>query len=307
MTPEEKASTSRRRTRRRCGRRASSSTTATWVTPEEKDALEKGLVKDGDDWVTEEEFHRRRGEKKVDGQWVSVGEAEGKAYADGRAAPPRASTLEYLWSAALRRAARRDRRRTRRRCADGRRGDVRRWSAALLRPTADDLAETRRRAHPDRAASRRRPPTRASRSGSTRQRRRREVVPELGAHGPEAARVLVDAPRARWSRVYQFPNTDKTLVEQRAPQRRADPAHALPLQLPVPLAVAAARASPTGSRWRSSGTPSRSRSGARAAHRRRAATAAPAPAWADSAKWRTAPRRRSSPRGGTRRSSAWPR
>ncbi len=51
-----------------------------WVTPEEKDALEKGLVKDGDQWVTEEELHRRRGEKKVDGKWVRVGEAEGKAW-----------------------------------------------------------------------------------------------------------------------------------------------------------------------------------------------------------------------------------
>lgn len=52
-----------------------------WVTPEEKDALEKGLVKDGDAWVTEEVFHARRGEKKVDGVWVRVGEAEGKARA----------------------------------------------------------------------------------------------------------------------------------------------------------------------------------------------------------------------------------
>lgn len=50
-----------------------------WVTPQEKEALEKGLVRDGDDWVTEEEFHRRRGERRVDGQWVRVGEAEGKA------------------------------------------------------------------------------------------------------------------------------------------------------------------------------------------------------------------------------------
>lgn len=52
-----------------------------WVTPQEKEALEKGLMKDGDEWVTEEVFHARRGEKKVDGAWVRVGEAEGKARA----------------------------------------------------------------------------------------------------------------------------------------------------------------------------------------------------------------------------------
>ncbi len=50
-----------------------------WVTPAEKEALEKGLLKDGDDWVTEDEFHRRRGESKVDGRWIRVGEAEAKA------------------------------------------------------------------------------------------------------------------------------------------------------------------------------------------------------------------------------------
>jgi hypothetical protein len=52
-----------------------------WVTPKEKDALERGLRKDGDDWVTEEEYHRRRGEKKVDGKWVRVGEEEARARA----------------------------------------------------------------------------------------------------------------------------------------------------------------------------------------------------------------------------------
>lgn len=52
-----------------------------WVTPKEKEALERGLVRDGDEWVTEEVFHTRRGERKVDGRWVRVGEAEGKARA----------------------------------------------------------------------------------------------------------------------------------------------------------------------------------------------------------------------------------
>ncbi len=51
-----------------------------WVTPQEKAAREKGLLQDGDDWVTEEEYHQRRGEQKVDGRWVRVGEAEGKAW-----------------------------------------------------------------------------------------------------------------------------------------------------------------------------------------------------------------------------------
>jgi hypothetical protein len=51
-----------------------------WVTPQEKAAREKGLLQDGDDWVTEEDYHRRRGEQKVDGRWVRVGEAEGKAW-----------------------------------------------------------------------------------------------------------------------------------------------------------------------------------------------------------------------------------
>jgi hypothetical protein len=50
-----------------------------WVTPEEKAALEKGLVKDGDEWVTEEVWHRRRGERRVGDAWVRVGEAEGRA------------------------------------------------------------------------------------------------------------------------------------------------------------------------------------------------------------------------------------
>jgi len=53
-----------------------------WVTPREKEALEQGLRKDGEDWVTEEVFHARRGERKVDGRWVRVGEAEGKTRAE---------------------------------------------------------------------------------------------------------------------------------------------------------------------------------------------------------------------------------
>lgn len=52
-----------------------------WVTPREKEALEQGLLKDGDDWVTEEEYHRRRGEQKVDGQWTRVGAKEATGYA----------------------------------------------------------------------------------------------------------------------------------------------------------------------------------------------------------------------------------
>jgi len=51
-----------------------------WVTPQEKAAREQGLIQDGADWLTEEEYHRRRGEQLVDGKWVRVGEAEGKAW-----------------------------------------------------------------------------------------------------------------------------------------------------------------------------------------------------------------------------------
>ena len=51
-----------------------------WVTPEEKEAIEKGLIKDGDEWITKEEWHERRGEVLVDGKWIRLGEAEGKAW-----------------------------------------------------------------------------------------------------------------------------------------------------------------------------------------------------------------------------------
>ena len=67
-----------------------------WVTPEEKDALEKGLVRDGEEWVTEEEYHRRRGENLVDGQWVRAGEAEGKAWHDEVSLAK--VTTSYQWS-----------------------------------------------------------------------------------------------------------------------------------------------------------------------------------------------------------------
>lgn len=66
-----------------------------WVTPEEKDALERGLVRDGDEWVTEEEYHLRRGEQRVDGAWIRIGEAEGKAWLEelqkGR------TQVQYRW------------------------------------------------------------------------------------------------------------------------------------------------------------------------------------------------------------------
>ena len=68
-----------------------------WVTPEERDAREKGLKKDGDDWVTEEEFHRRRGEVKVDGKWVKLGMAEGKAFHAKARKGSRVPKLTYKW------------------------------------------------------------------------------------------------------------------------------------------------------------------------------------------------------------------
>lgn len=68
-----------------------------WVTPEEKAALEQGLRKDGNDWVNEEEWHRRRGEVMVDGVWVRLGEKEGAAWAKDAADGARVS-LQHLWS-----------------------------------------------------------------------------------------------------------------------------------------------------------------------------------------------------------------
>ena len=69
-----------------------------WVTPEEKRAREEGLRKDGDDWVTEEEWHKRRGEQLVDGKWVQLGKAEGAAWTQVAKKGARLP-LRYLWSA----------------------------------------------------------------------------------------------------------------------------------------------------------------------------------------------------------------
>lgn len=68
-----------------------------WVTPQEKEAREKGLRKDGGDWITEEEWHRRRGERQVDGAWIRFGEAEGKAFTDLASKGSRLP-LVYRWS-----------------------------------------------------------------------------------------------------------------------------------------------------------------------------------------------------------------
>ncbi len=51
-----------------------------WVTPEERDARQKGMRKDGDTWVTDDEWHERRGYKKHEGKWVRVGEEAGKKF-----------------------------------------------------------------------------------------------------------------------------------------------------------------------------------------------------------------------------------
>jgi hypothetical protein len=67
-----------------------------WVTPEEKDGRERGLKKDGDDWVTEEEWHARRGERLVGGKWIQVGFKEGKELA-GNAARESRVQMAYLW------------------------------------------------------------------------------------------------------------------------------------------------------------------------------------------------------------------
>ncbi len=68
-----------------------------WVTPEERNAIQEGLVKDGDEYVTEAEYHRRRGEQWVDGAWVKVGEKEGQAWGEAILAGSRVR-LRYTWA-----------------------------------------------------------------------------------------------------------------------------------------------------------------------------------------------------------------
>lgn len=68
-----------------------------WVTPEDRDAMLKGLRKDAGEWVEEAEWHRRRGERLVDGVWIRFGESEGAAYT---ALVKKGSRLPFnaLWS-----------------------------------------------------------------------------------------------------------------------------------------------------------------------------------------------------------------
>lgn len=70
-----------------------------WVTPEDKEAMERGLMKDGDAWVTEEQYYTRRGMRKVGGEWVKVGEKEGDAYLRQIISNTRLG-LKYTWSPA---------------------------------------------------------------------------------------------------------------------------------------------------------------------------------------------------------------
>jgi hypothetical protein len=97
MTPEEKAEAEAKAAEAEMLAKGLVRHDGRWVTPEEKAALEKGLRKDGDDWVTEDEWHRRRGERKVDGKWVRVGEAEGQARAAALSAAL-ATPVAHLWA-----------------------------------------------------------------------------------------------------------------------------------------------------------------------------------------------------------------
>ena len=81
MTPEEKAAADKAAFEAAQQAKGLVEYQGKWIPKEDKEALEKGLLKDGDVWVTEEEFHRRRGETKIDGKWVHEGEEKGKARA----------------------------------------------------------------------------------------------------------------------------------------------------------------------------------------------------------------------------------
>jgi hypothetical protein len=96
MTPEEKAAADKAAEEAAMRAKGLVLHEGQWVTPEDKAALEKGMRKDGTEWVTEEEYHQRRGEKKVNGEWIRVGEKEGLARAKAVAAAT-GSELSYLW------------------------------------------------------------------------------------------------------------------------------------------------------------------------------------------------------------------
>lgn len=178
-----------------------------WVTPEEKAAREQGLRRDGDEWVTEEEWHRRRGETRVDGRWVRVGEAEGRAYADEASKAARV-TLQHLWTPHFDVCHELD-------SAVGERvaeGLEKAYAEArrVLKPSGDDLPETL--VERMRVALFKKAPAYARFSEWLGQRLKIE------AQQPGWARAIQRQPAFWWVQdeptvsVYQFPNIDKTLV-----------------------------------------------------------------------------------------------
>jgi hypothetical protein len=178
-----------------------------WVTPEEKAAREKGLKRDGDEWITEEEWHRRRGETLVDGAWVRVGEAEGKAYADEASKAARV-TLAHLWTPHFDVCHELD-------AALGERigqGLEKAYAEArrVLRPEGDDLPETL--AERQRVVLFKKAPAYARFAEWLGQRLKIE------AQQPGWARAIQRQPAFWWVQdeptvsVYQFPNIDKTVV-----------------------------------------------------------------------------------------------
>lgn len=97
MSPEEEAAHAAEKQRAEMEAKGLVLHEGKWITPEEKDAIERGLVRDGDDWITKDEWHRRRGEVKVDGKWVRLGEDEGKAWA-ARVTKDTRLGLRYVWA-----------------------------------------------------------------------------------------------------------------------------------------------------------------------------------------------------------------
>ncbi len=74
VTPEEKARRDEERKAAALAAQGLVEFRGRWMAPEEKEALEKGLVRLGDRWVTEDEARRARGLESFEGAWIEASE-----------------------------------------------------------------------------------------------------------------------------------------------------------------------------------------------------------------------------------------